>query len=70
MASKPAGRGAELSAGRYAILGDRLAKGGYGEVFQAWDGKEQRLVAMKRQRGGCSTASRELNAYLVPRGLG
>ncbi len=53
----------QLLAGRYMLLGDRLAKGGYGEVFAAWDDKASTLVAIKRQRAESSTAAREINAF-------
>jgi serine/threonine protein kinase len=49
--------------GRYTLLGDRLAKGSYGEVWVAWDEQTSKVVAIKRQRSDSSTAGRELNAY-------
>jgi serine/threonine-protein kinase len=39
----------EGSIGHYRLLG-RLGQGGYGEVFEAWDAKLQRSVAVKRLR--------------------
>ena len=51
--------------GRYTLLGDRLAKGSYGEVWVAWDEQTSKVVAIKRQRSDSSTAGRELNAYHV-----
>ena len=52
-------------AARYTLLGERLAKGGYGEVWRAWDEEEERLVAVKKQPQKSEDASREMDALLA-----
>ena len=55
----------DTMAKRYTILGDRLAKGTYGEVWRAWDEEEERLVALKRQAAKSDDAAREMDAFLA-----
>ena len=50
-------------ADRYTLLGDRLAKGSYGEVWAAWDAETFKVVAIKRQRAGSNTALKERNGF-------
>lgn len=37
---------------RHYLLGEQLGEGGFGQVFQAWDSKLERYVAVKRLKSG------------------
>ena len=55
---------ASLGSSRFRLLGDKLAQGGYGEVWAAWDQEEEKLVAIKRQRPNVD-GGRELHAFMA-----
>ena len=52
-----------MAGSRYKLLGSSLGKGSYGTVSPAWDLKEERLVAIKKQEGSSDEAVREMMLF-------